>query len=195
MIANGVIYREIPKEIIKINEHELSARLGCDAKCMEEEVNRALSELYSVISPRYSAVRVGVEIKDGCAVVDGVEIRSENLIKNLGRAKGAFLLALTLGGEVDRCLYRLGIASSSYGFVADAVASALCEAVADIADGELCKGLKHCPRFSPGYGDLPLSYQDALLKRVGAQTLLGIRLTDGFLMLPQKSITAIIGIM
>ena len=55
-------------------------------------------------------------------------------------------------------------------------------------------GEKLLPRYSPGYGDLPLSVQPDFLAALDAQKTLGITLTETFLMIPSKSVTAIIGI-
>ena len=56
------------------------------------------------------------------------------------------------------------------------------------------KGLYLRPRFSPGYGDFPLSVQKDLLGGLEAGKRLGITLTEGGLMMPSKSVTAVIGI-
>ena len=48
-------------------------------------------------------------------------------------------------------------------------------------------------RFSPGYGDLPLSVQPTVLAALDAQRRLGITLSSSLLMTPTKSVTAIIG--
>lgn len=49
-------------------------------------------------------------------------------------------------------------------------------------------------RFSPGYGDLPLKHQPDVLRLLEAQKRLGINLTSSGLMIPRKSVTAIMGI-
>ena len=56
------------------------------------------------------------------------------------------------------------------------------------------RGLYLRPRFSPGYGDFPLDCQPALLEGIQAGKRLGIRLTDSFLMMPSKSVTAVMGV-
>ena len=48
-------------------------------------------------------------------------------------------------------------------------------------------------RFSPGYGDLSLSVSCDILRLVDAERRLGIRMA-GSLMIPKKSITAIMGV-
>lgn len=157
--------------------------------------DESLEELYEIMRPRYSAVRVPVSYEDSAVLIDGYRIESEGLMKNLSGAAEAYLIAVTLGTEVDTYLHRLGFLSGARRFAADAVASALAEALVCLADRELSCSLDCRPRFSPGYGDLPLSYQQVLLERVNAESLLGIRLTDTSFMLPSKSITAIMGIM
>ena len=55
-------------------------------------------------------------------------------------------------------------------------------------------GLRTNWRFSPGYGDAPLSMQPALLRALGAPGRLAVSCTDSFLLVPSKSITAAIGL-
>ena len=49
-------------------------------------------------------------------------------------------------------------------------------------------------RFSPGYGDLALAHQKEVLKLLNAEKNVGITLTDTCLMVPTKSVSAIVGI-
>ena len=56
------------------------------------------------------------------------------------------------------------------------------------------RGLVPTRRYSPGYGDLPLSVQPALLDALDAGRRLGVTLTESLLMVPMKSVTAVVGI-
>ena len=49
-------------------------------------------------------------------------------------------------------------------------------------------------RFSPGYGDFSLEHQPALLSLLDTQRRIGLTLSEGGMMLPTKSVTAIVGI-
>ena len=49
-------------------------------------------------------------------------------------------------------------------------------------------------RFSPGYGDLPLETQRPLLQILDSGRRAGIVLSDTMLMIPSKSVSAIIGV-
>ena len=78
---------------------------------------------------------------------------------------------------------------------AAAAAEAFCDEVNDNlrlqAESE---GLYLRPRFSPGYGDLSLDCQRTFLRMLNAGKEIGLTLTDSGLMVPIKSVTAIIGI-
>ena len=51
------------------------------------------------------------------------------------------------------------------------------------------------PRFSPGYGDLPLSMQKQISMILNMPKEIGVSLTESYLMTPSKSVTALIGVM
>ncbi len=83
--------------------------------------------------------------------------------------------------------------------ILQAAAAAMIEEYCDRVCRELkaayeAKGLYLQPRFSPGYGDFPLECQPYLLECVDGGKQLGIRLTGGYLMMPSKSVTAVMGL-
>jgi hypothetical protein len=55
-------------------------------------------------------------------------------------------------------------------------------------------GLTITRRFSPGYGDLPLDIQPALLAVLDAERRIGLTCTQSLILLPRKSVTALIGL-
>ena len=50
------------------------------------------------------------------------------------------------------------------------------------------------PRFSPGYGDLPIELQRDFLTLLDASRKIGLTATESSMLVPSKSITALIGI-
>ena len=81
--------------------------------------------------------------------------------------------------------------------ILDACGSAWVESGCDAAEREIAArfpGQYLTDRFSPGYGDLPLALQSAVLAALDAQRRLGIQLSGSFLMPPSKSVTAVIGV-
>ena len=49
-------------------------------------------------------------------------------------------------------------------------------------------------RYSPGYGDLSLTYQAEFLRVLEATKKIGIVLSEGGVMIPEKSVTAVMGL-
>ena len=50
------------------------------------------------------------------------------------------------------------------------------------------------PRYSPGYGDLSINIQNQLLDILDAKKSIGLSATSNNILIPRKSVTAIIGI-
>ena len=123
---------------------------------------------------------------------------SRGLRTNLSGCERVLIMAATLGSGADRLIFRWEKRSMAKAVVLQAAAAAMIEAYCN----ELCAGWKReyeerglylRPRFSPGYGDFPLTVQQRLLDGIDAGKRIGITLTDGGLMLPSKSVTAVIG--
>ncbi len=113
-----------------------------------------------------------------------------------GCSKGV-LMAATLGTEVERKIAEVQITDMAKAFVLDAVATAAIESVCDNLCKEIEKEitpLKLTDRFSPGYGDFPLEMQRNLILVLDAGRKIGLTLTPENIMIPRKSVTAVMGI-
>lgn len=116
--------------------------------------------------------------------------------KMLAECTQAAVLVCTLGAAFDLEVRRLSARDMRRAAMLDALGSAWVESVCDAAEDEIrarFPGLYLTDRFSPGYGDLPLTFQPALTDHAGARRI-GVTLTDSLLMNPQKSVTAIVGL-
>ena len=56
------------------------------------------------------------------------------------------------------------------------------------------EGLFTRPRYSPGYGDLPLGLQREISRILNMPKEIGVSLTEALLMTPSKSVTALVGV-
>lgn len=185
----------VDKEKIVLNERELFIRLGhCPAESVDI-LSTCIAEFEKAVSYRFCYMPAVINVTDDKKLNLGFgEIKSDSLSRNLNGCSKAYVFAATLGIEVDRHLRKLSIVSPAKQFVTDAVASSAVEALCDYAEAYICGDLPHKPRFSPGYGDLPLNIQPRLLQFLNAEKQLGITLTDALLMMPSKSVTAIVGV-
>ena len=125
-------------------------------------------------------------------------VESAALRKNLAGCEEVILFAATLGVGVDRLIARSGAGRVSDAAVYQAAGAALIEEVCDLAWEELrrageAEGWHLRPRFSPGYGDFPLSCQRELLTLLRAPETIGLTAGESMLLLPTKSVTAVMG--
>ncbi len=121
----------------------------------------------------------------------------KSLAKNLSGCDRAIVFAATTGMEAELQRKRAAVTSPAQALVLDAIGTAavecFCDALCDRWREEYAGSFLR-PRFSPGYGDLPLSLQRPLLSCLDSSRKAGITLTDTLLMIPQKSVSAIVGI-
>lgn len=141
----------------------------------------------------------GGEQSKGHLMIAGMEIVSADLQKNLEDCEEVFLFAATLGPGPDFLIRRASAQRMSDAVIYQAMSAEMIESYCD----EICaqlrqeaakEGLYLRPRFSPGYGDLPLDMQKDLLRILDAPKKIGLTLTDSLLMMPSKSVTALIGL-
>jgi len=129
--------------------------------------------------------------------IGGMTITSLNLAKHLEGCRHAVLLAATLGANSDTLIRKYSIQDMEKTLIAQAVSTAMIEAYCDEIENDLLqthelKGLHPVTRYSPGYGDFDITCQKDILKLLDAPRI-GLSLTDGFMLIPSKSITAVIG--
>ena len=183
--------RELSAEQLCPNPVELRARLM--SRIPVEGTEGYQQKLRSAIRCRYSFKRVPVRREGTLLDLGFGTFESKSLADRLAPCEEAFVFAVTLGLEVDRLLMRLSASDPAGHFITDAYASALADAACDLAEAEIQGDLPCIRRYSPGYGDLSLALQQPLLDFLEGR-LLGITLTKNQLMVPTKSITAIMGI-
>lgn len=185
----------VETEKIIINKNEAAVRLKIPRSYTDETITRCEENLRRVLNLKYAYTKVLVQIKsDNTCDLGFGDIESRDLVKALDGCKQAYILGVTIGIGADRLISRLSLTSPAESFITDALASAAAESLCDYADN-LLRGTGEKPfRYAPGYGDMPLSYQPAVLQVLNADYTLGITLNNSLLMTPMKSITAIMGI-
>ena len=121
---------------------------------------------------------------------------SHQLARNLENCTRVLLLAATVGVGIDRLIQKYSRIAPSRALMMQAIGAerieALCDAFCDDMEKEMGVSLR--PRFSPGYGDLPLGVQKDIISLLEAPKRIGLSLNDSLLMSPTKSVTAFAGI-
>ena len=163
-------------------------------------VERSFQELEKEAEPR-SVCRIFElrECGEETVQIGTLKIQSRSLSRNLKNCGQAILFGATLGIGVDRLISRTGITDMARSVALQACAAAYLEEYCDRRQEEIGRELEKeggylRPRFSPGYGDFPLECQREILERLEAGKRIGLTLTDSLIMMPSKSVTAVIGV-
>lgn len=109
------------------------------------------------------------------------------------------LLAVTMGMASERELRRLSQTDPLEGLIYDAACSDLVERGADRCEAQVVAyahnlGLYVGYRYGPGYGDFDVAVQPAFLDMLQTSKRLGLTATESNMLIPAKSITAVIGL-
>ncbi len=129
----------------------------------------------------------------------GLGFHSRKLSLIMKNSLSATLMVCTVGPELAGEIAGLSSKGEmSSAVVLDAVASESVEAFAGyitdiLAREKILMNLKPAMRFSPGYGDLKTDIQPLILKLLEADKIGVTCRQDSFILIPEKSITAIIG--
>ncbi len=172
---------------------------GAGDEDLRKETQRIAEELEKRIRPKHTwrAVPIRQEAEGILLVGTALLLTGRMAKRMLSECHTAVLMACTLGAEYDAMARSTEARDMARAVMLDACAGAWVEQGCDEAEAEIAArfpGSFLTDRFSPGYGDLPLDAQRTLLAALDAERRLGITLTDSLLMIPAKSVTAILGV-
>lgn len=138
-----------------------------------------------------------ITIRNDTVYMDGAAFPSKKLTERLTGCQRAVVFAATVGLELDRLMARYGRLAPARGLMLQSLGTERIEALcnrfeAEMAECYAAEGIR--PRYSPGYGDLPLESQKEIFAMLECPKRIGLYLSGSFQMTPSKSVTAIIGI-
>lgn len=169
------------------NESSTEILTEVESVCVRMESLAEPHYIYKLFTPEYSKNSV---------ILGGKRFISKALSKHLAGAEKVAVLAGTLGTSSDLIIRESAVLGTVKLSAAQAAGAAMLEQVLDEACaviGQEC-GLFPMPRFSAGYGDFDLKYQADILCLCDATKRIGITLTDNMMMIPTKSVTALVGL-
>ncbi len=201
MIKNTVYSHVFNGENINPSRKEILRYIAC--KDEDSNIQNLLDKFLPLVkmtaSPKGSYAFFDLEKGEDAVFIEKQSLKSKALFKNLMSSDSAIVFSLTIGIEIDRLISRYSVLSPASALCINGIATALIEEYADVFCGEIKNILKAenlflMPRFSPGYADFDLKNQELFIRLTNAEKICGINLTQGFMMTPSKSITAIMGI-
>ncbi len=164
-------------------------------------ISAVIDEGYALLEPNasYGIFEVKIEKDNIRFIGTKLTIKSKALAKHLREASRAALFACTIGGELSAQVNDYVKAGEiARATVLDAVGSEAAEALAEKIDDHIkqkarSEGYSTIMRFSPGYGDWTVFDQSKILRILGADKI-GLGVTKSCIMVPEKSVTACIGL-
>ena len=178
----------------QIDKKQWLDRLGVRGEADQQllqQMEAAEQKLLTAAVPQgiYRVLESGAMDLPGCAIK-----------KHLAECSGMIIMAVTLGAGIDRLIRTAQIRDMAEAVFLDSGASVLAELCADtlenmirVENSELGKPVYFTGRYSPGYGDFPIEMQGQLLRAVDGPKSIGLTANESSILIPRKSITAIIG--
>lgn len=182
-----------------LNMNEILKYLGFRGQELTEEIavqiKRCTQEVLHAATPRLTYRQAAIE--DGCVL--GVTFAGKDIPQMLVPCEEAVLFGATLGPGVERLMMRYEVTNAADSVIMDACASTAIENIcnnfeSDMRNAVEAEGRYLTDRFSPGYGDLPIAEQPKFFALLDMQRRVGVSLTSTLIMVPRKSVTAIMGV-
>lgn len=164
-------------------------------------IDDGIAQMHSAAVPRHARLRFDLSEKDGVLLLEGpgLALPGKDIATHLHGCTQVVLLAATLGASADALIQRWKRTDLTRSLVLDACATQRIEAYCDALEQQIrseaaASGLVTTARFSPGYGDLPLTLQPHIIDTLDAGRRIGLTCTESCILLPRKSVTALIGL-
>ncbi len=179
---------------MNVDRVELARYLGYGGRELDEETARLAEDCETALRARVAPRRIGRRFSRAQLP----DFSSGDLTRHLGDCEAVWLTAVTLGSEADRLLRLWSAQHMAKAAVGQAVAAVCMDACCDEylleLEEHLHEGEYLLPAYSPGYGDFALSWQQPLLTLLDAPRRIGLSLTAGGMLVPEKSVTQVVGI-
>lgn len=190
----------------KIDKTEVLRYLQASKKLDDNNINRlieeSITEINDLINFRYLYQKFPINRNDSKLKVKGTTLvlKGESIRKHLNNSEEVYIMAATLGAQVDRKISYYEKITVTKSMIFDACATTAIEAGCDYVESEIKKEVLAAEnegitfRYSPGYGDLEIDIQKEILRILNAPRKIGLTASKYNILLPAKSVTAIIGV-
>lgn len=187
----------------KLNKQEALRYLGCAAQVPDENTEKLIEEcereILKAAKPKYlykafdiAFTEDGVLLEECSILLTGSDIK-----EHLEGCFGAVLMCATISSDIDRIIRTAQVTDMAKAVIMNSLASVAVEQVCEKTELIINDEFKDCEktwRYSPGYGDLPIELQKDILTVLDAPKKIGLCTGNTSMLLPVKSVTAIIGL-
>lgn len=177
----------------KLNRSEAIRYLGGAGIQMNDQMEVLMDECEKMVLEKAAPKFLYIELDLPCDTIMG----GRDIANHLDGCEKAILMCATLGTEIDKLIRISQISDMAKAVVLDSFSSVAVEQVCNRVDeiiAEKYAGYNMTFRFSPGYGDYPISLQQDFLRMLDAPRKIGLTTNDNYLLMPTKSVTAVLGL-
>lgn len=173
-------------------------KISAPDEMIQKLIEECCHELFNILSPQAVIESFDLSLSQNNQICFGdVILNSVDLSRNLNGCSKVYIFAATIGSKVDACIRKSTAIDTVKAAVLQSCGAMFIEKVVDYINEEIKKeaaasGLKTKPRYSPGYGDVPLLIQKEFFRLLPC-TRIGLTLMDTLIMSPEKSVTAFVG--
>ena len=159
-----------------------------------------INSIPAFITPRVVQGRYSITAaENGVQLAGGLVLEGQDIKKHLAGCSECYIICATVGPGADSFIRSMLAMGSIWGLMADAAATRAVESLCDSVETQLRNSLKAensylTWRYSPGYGDFPFTQQPDILSLLKTDKTVGVTCNDSCMMIPSKSVTAVMGI-
>ena len=191
---------------ISIDREEVLRYLEYKGQDIDNNLIEIIEECRNItkdrINPRYTFRVYSIKQNyKGIIELEGTNLilESNDLYEILKDCNECILMAATLGINIEKDIKKYSCTELTKGIIIDSCATTAIEEVCDRVQNEienniLKNGQYLTFRYSPGYGDLSIEKNTEILTILNGQKEIGLTITNSGIMIPRKSVIAIIGI-
>ena len=198
-------------EVASVDRAEVLRYMGYAGQVLTEELDTRIDEVVArclaVARPAgvWEVFEVAGREPTGAGVPavqlagTSLQLEGESIQKHLVGAVAVGVMAVTVGMGVERELRRLSLTDAIARVIFDAAGTTAVERAADACEASVVaaaheRGLYTNFRFSPGYGDMPLAQSGQICEVLNAGRSIGLTVSQSGILMPRKSVTAVLGI-
>lgn len=189
---------------MEINKNEVLRYLGYKNQVIDDGldniINGCIEEMKAIAMPRTVYRVFDIDVLDEGIRLRGSDIllKGQDIRNHLNNSTKCVILATSIGVAVDNRIRYLSKVETTKSIILDSCATEAIEGVCNKVEDEIREiakkeNLEINFRYSPGYGDFDLEIQPIILKLLNAEKTIGLTCTESYILLPRKSVTAIVG--
>lgn len=190
---------------VTIPKDEVLRYLGYKKQEIEESldklINETIEESKELLLPKFVYGSYKNKLQENGVLLEGTNLvfQGEDIKEHLKYSNEVAVMAVTIGSKIETRIKFYEKSNLTKALILDSCATTAVEEVCDQIEEYIKmeankKDLSITFRYSPGYGDLPLTIQGEVISVLKADKTIGLTASAHHLLFPRKSVTAIIGL-